>query len=77
MSVFIASFAAFLLLALSLALGLLLGRAGVSGSCGGLNRIPGLKGSCGACGTDRCPRRAGDPTYRDDSALASPSGAVQ
>jgi len=57
MSVFLISFGLFLLAALALGLGLLLGRGAIRGSCGGLNRIPGLESACGGC--DRpCPRRA-------------------
>jgi uncharacterized protein len=56
MMVFLISFGVFLLTALALGLGLLLGRAGITGSCGGLNRIPGLEGACGAC-EQPCPRR--------------------
>lgn len=59
MSVFLASFALFLLSALALGLGLLLGRSPVRGSCGGLNRIKGLEDACGACGTRAC--RSGGP----------------
>jgi hypothetical protein len=43
-----------------LALGTLLGRRGITGSCGGLARIPGIESDCaGACRTaeGRCPNR--------------------
>lgn len=30
-------------------IGILFGRHGVQGSCGGLNRIPGLENACGGC----------------------------
>jgi hypothetical protein len=57
MTVFLISFGVFLLTAVALGLGLLLGRMGISGSCGGLNRIPGLEGACRACERP-CPRRS-------------------
>jgi len=47
----------FIFMALAMALGQLFGRRGVQGSCGGLNRIPGLRDSCGACTNKRCPRK--------------------
>ncbi|MCF7985076.1 MAG: (Na+)-NQR maturation NqrM [Thiohalocapsa sp.] len=44
-----------------LALGMLAGRHGISGSCGGLNRIPGVESDCaGACRSPgrACPKKA-------------------
>ncbi|KPK15409.1 MAG: hypothetical protein AMJ62_09155 [Myxococcales bacterium SG8_38] len=60
MLVYLLSFAAFVLVALGLGVGQLLGRGGIRGSCGGLNG-PGQ--SCGLCGrgaaeTSDCPRKA-------------------
>jgi len=55
--IFLITFTVFIFMALALALGLLFGREGIQGSCGGLNRIPGLEGSCGACTNKRCPRK--------------------
>lgn len=43
-----------------LALGVLAGRRGITGSCGGLNRIPGVESDCGgACRAPGgvCPNR--------------------
>jgi hypothetical protein len=50
----------FALVALALGIGVLRGRGSIEGSCGGLNRIPGIESDCG--GTCRRPckkRRAG------------------
>lgn len=61
MWLYVSSFVFFLLFVLGLSTGLLLGRGGIRGSCGGLNRPDGA--SCGLCGrgeTERseCPRKA-------------------
>ena len=59
MTVFVASFVVFSLAFAGLAVGLLAGRGGIRGSCGGLNQ----PGGCGLCGRgdsgahDECPRR--------------------
>ena len=59
MTVFAASFGVFTLALLGLGLGRLAGRAGIRGSCGGLNQ----SGGCGTCGRGKddlpadCPRR--------------------
>ncbi len=57
MGIFLLTFAVFIIMALALALGLLCGRKGIQGSCGGLNRIPGLEDACGACAKKHCPRK--------------------
>ena len=58
MTVFLISVLVFALAMLGLGLGVLAGRGAPRGSCGGLNRIPGLKGACGGC--DRpCARGVG------------------
>ena len=55
MATFLAALLLFGLAFLGLALGVLLGRAPIAGSCGGLNRIPGIERDC-SC--DRpCPRK--------------------
>ena len=46
----LASFLVFILAVAGLGLGLLRGRRGIQGSCGGLNNIPGVASDCGgAC----------------------------
>lgn len=57
----LASIAIFSLVILGMAIGVLRGRAAISGSCGGLNNIPGVESDCGgACrtGDKVCPRKA-------------------
>jgi len=50
-----------------LAVGVLNGRGGVTGSCGGLNQIPGLSSDCGGA----CRRGGSCPNdSREDSARA-------
>lgn len=58
--VYLLSFAVFVLVALGLGTGLLFGRGGIRGTCGGLNG-PGQ--GCGLCGRgaadpSECPRKA-------------------
>ncbi len=58
MTVYLLSFIVFALSLCGLSVGLLLGRGGIRGTCGGLNNPEG----CGACGrragSDRtCPKR--------------------
>ena len=62
MMTFVIAFAVSALALLGLGLGLLLKRAPLQGSCGGLARLPGLASDCGGLcqrsGGDRqCPRR--------------------
>ena len=52
MSVFIATFIIIAIAVLGMAIGVILGRPAIKGSCGGLNQV-GLAGSCsGACSSD-------------------------
>jgi len=46
MSIFIAAFIVIAIAVLGMAIGVLLGRPAIKGSCGGLNQV-GLGGSCG------------------------------
>lgn len=60
MTTFIATFIVLLIAVLAMAVGILLGRPAIKGSCGGLNQV-GLGGSCGgACSAaerEECARR--------------------
>ena len=60
MTTFIATFVILLLVVAGMAIGVLLGRPAIKGSCGGLNNV-GLAGSCsGACSAqerEQCPSR--------------------
>lgn len=52
MTVFIATFVILLVVVAAMAIGVLMGRPSIKGSCGGLNHI-GLSGSCGgACSSE-------------------------
>lgn len=60
MSVFIATFIIIAIAIIAMAIGVIVGRPAIKGSCGGLNNI-GLSGSCGgACSAtekEECARR--------------------
>jgi len=60
MSIFIATFIIITIAVIGMAIGVLLGRPAIKGSCGGLNQV-GLAGSCsGACSSDEkevCSKR--------------------
>jgi hypothetical protein len=63
MTTFLAAFAVIGGFLLAGSVGVLMGRAPIAGSCGGLGAL-GLKKDCGACGGDpgQCPRkRRADP----------------
>lgn len=63
MSELLASIVIFALAIAGLGLGLLCGRRGVQGSCGGLNNLPGVASDCGGACRKPCRRRrnAGTP----------------
>jgi hypothetical protein len=63
MTELLASLLVFALAIAGLALGLLCGRRGIQGSCGGLNNIPGVVSDCGGACRRPCRkrRRAGPP----------------
>jgi hypothetical protein len=52
----------FVLVALALAIGVLRGRGAIEGSCGGLNRIPGVESDCGGTCRRPCKKRRADRT---------------
>ena len=47
----------FALVAVALGLGVLRGRGAIEGSCGGLNRIPGVESDCGGTCRRPCKKR--------------------
>ncbi|MGV6816058.1 MAG: (Na+)-NQR maturation NqrM [Thiotrichales bacterium] len=47
----------FLLVMAGMAIGVLRGRRAISGSCGGLNQIPGVESDCGGTCRKPCARR--------------------
>ncbi len=62
MEVFFISFIIIGLAFLGMAAGVLLGRSGIKGSCGGLKTIEGLEAGCPVCGASR---DNGDTAARD------------
>jgi hypothetical protein len=42
-----------------MAIGVIKGRDAISGSCGGLNRIPGVESDCGGTCRAKCKKRKG------------------
>lgn len=54
----------FLIAATAMSIGVLVGRRGIQGSCGGLNHIPGLEGACGGCDKP-CKNKQKKPTGMD------------
>jgi len=55
------SIVVFGLAAAGLGIGVLRGRRGIQGSCGGLNRIPGIGSDCGGACRRRCRQRHSQP----------------
>lgn len=51
------TFLAFMLVILAMAIGVIRGRKAISGSCGGLNHIPGIESDCGGTCRATCKRR--------------------
>lgn len=47
----------FLLVVAGMAVGVIAGRKAISGSCGGLNQIPGVESDCGGTCRNPCARR--------------------
>ena len=56
MQIFVITFIVFAVAVLAMAVGVLLGRHSIKGSCGGLNSIQGLEGACEAC-TEPCEQK--------------------
>ena len=62
MTELLASILVFVLAVAGLGLGVLRGRRGIQGSCGGLNNLPGVTSDChGACRLPCRKRRQGSP----------------
>jgi hypothetical protein len=56
MNIYIAAFIIMLIAMVGMAIGVLAGRHGIRGSCGGLNNIDGLENSCSVC-SEPCAKR--------------------
>jgi len=57
MTEFLFSIVIFALAAVALGIGVLRGRGAIEGSCGGLNRIPGVESDCGGSCRHPCKKR--------------------
>jgi uncharacterized protein len=57
MTEFLFSIVIFALAAVALGIGVLRGRGAIEGSCGGLNRIPGVESDCGGTCRRACKKR--------------------
>jgi len=57
MAEFLFSIVIFALAAVALGIGVLRGRGAIEGSCGGLNRIPGIESVCGGTCRHPCKKR--------------------
>ena len=53
----ILSFLVFLIVVLAMSIGISFGRQALQGSCGGLNKIPGIKSDCNGLCRSACPNR--------------------
>jgi hypothetical protein len=60
----LASILVFALAAVGMGVGLLYGRRGIHGSCGGLNRIAGIASDCGGACRRPCRKRTAGPHSR-------------
>ena len=69
MNTFFVTFAVFIFMGLALSLGVISGRQGIKGSCGGLNKIPGLENSCGACSKKHCKRKSNNDSGTSEKTL--------
>lgn len=72
MMIFIVSFAVFALLMSAMAIGVIAGRAPISGSCGGVGKILGTPQKCEICGDD--PTRCESEQARTDVAIETRTG---
>lgn len=70
--IFIVSFAVFALLMSAMAIGVIAGRAPISGSCGGVGKILGTPQKCEICGDD--PTRCESEQARTDVAIETRTG---
>lgn len=58
MNLFLVSFAVFVIVMISMAVGVIISNRSIKGSCGGLNDIEGLEGACDICEIkEQCKQR--------------------
>lgn len=73
MNLFLITFSVFVLVMISMAVGLIVNNRAIKGSCGGLNDIEGLKGACDICeGKKVCSRRKKLERQMQRQALTKP-----
>ena len=72
MVIFIVSFVAFAVLMSAMAIGVIAGRAPISGSCGGVGKILGTPQKCEICGDD--PTRCESEQARTSVAIETRTG---
>ena len=57
MTMFLASFAVFMLVIAAMAVGVIFSNRKIKGSCGGLNSVDGLEGDCLLCSNKKCDKK--------------------
>jgi uncharacterized protein len=57
MAIFVIAFLLFVSVIAGMSIGVLAGRSRIEGSCGGLNRVPGVESDCGGSCRRPCARR--------------------
>lgn len=57
MATFTLAFLLFATVIAGMSIGVMFGRGRIEGSCGGLNRVPGVESDCGGRCRRPCPRR--------------------
>lgn len=57
MTMFLASFAVFMLVIAAMAVGVIFSNRKIKGSCGGLNNVDGLEGDCLLCSNKKCDKK--------------------
>lgn len=60
MATFIIAFVLFVTAIAAMSVGVMAGRGRIEGSCGGLNRVPGVDSDCGGACRRPCARRRAD-----------------
>lgn len=77
MSLYLASFLIFSILLTAMAVGVMLGRRPIQGSCGGLKAMDGLDGGCEICGWDGNPDSRPGEACPDADNARQPAGQNQ
>ncbi|MFL0807280.1 MAG: (Na+)-NQR maturation NqrM [Oceanobacter sp.] len=69
MTMILTAFAAMLLIVAAMAVGVLMGRKPISGSCGGMSAV-GMESACDVCGGDKkkCDKESAEAAQQSDKA---------